>query len=599
MVKRFFCLSAALFFGASLTTTAEAQTPAEYKIELETESASGTWKIGLGVDNPTQGGLVWADFNGNGRKDAGEGWSAARLDNMGVCNFSQRRTTDRLTIYGPVSTLICGENGIVTLNAGGNPELRTLAANQNSISVVDLTSNARLERINLGQNQLARVKLVGLSSLVDLRLEGNTKMSSLDLQGVDALQRVDISETNISRINNANFANLTGINLSAAPDFDLSVLATAGELQELGMEGLKVSTLDLTRHPRLRSLWAPTCEFERLDFSACPDLSQVMLSYNKLTGADFSHNLKLKNIYLENNNLAYLRLPQSGSSVRVINVAGVKTLTSLDLSNQTKLRVLQLDDSGVASLNLSANPELLEITMSATEIRQLDLRHAPGLETLNVSGCKNLTTLDLSGSNQLSVLYCGKSGLSSLDLSGCTSLREFVGDANGFTELIFNSSALKEVNISGNNIEGAAMTRLIESLPRTTGGRFVVVDQSLSGQENKCTKEHVKLAKDKGWMALDRNIGGSDYLPYEGKDGLALEAVEARSVKVFPTTASRTFTIAGASGSAYRIYSLSGQLVRRGVLVDALETVSVADLPAATYVVDLGMYGTHRVQVIR
>lgn len=598
MIKSFSSLSVALFLAHASLPQLMAQTLAQYKIEIEAEAASGSWKLGIGTD-AALGVLVWADFNGNGKKDDGEGWSAARADKMGVCNFSQKRTSDKLTVYGPVTTLFCGGNGVVTLKTSANRELRNLAANNNSISLIDLTGNIKLERVNLEDNQLARLTVTGLSALVDLRLNGNSKISSLNLQGVKALQRLDISETKISKITNADFSTLKGINLSAASNFDFSVLQNAALLEELGLTGSKVTTIDLTRHPRLKTLWAPNCEFESLDFSGNPDLSQVMLNHNKLNGADFSNNMRLRNVYLENNGLQHLRLPGEGSRVRVLNIAGVKTLTSLDLSHQTELWVLQLDGSGVTSLDLSSNPSLGELTMSETAISELDLRDTPNLQTLNVAGCKELKKLDLTNSQQLNVLYCGKSGLNELDLRACENLTEFTGEQNSFKELVFNSKSLNRVECSGNMIEGEAMTKLVNSLPRVSSGRFVVVDLSVSGSENKCTPAQVKIAKDKGWQVLDRNIGGSEYRPYPGAESTALDELADTSVKVYPTVASRAINVEGAAGSKYYIYMMSGALVSRGELGDGLGTIPIAGLTPGSYVLRLSsVLEAFKVQVV-
>lgn len=598
MIKKVYCLSAALLVGSVAAPKLVAQTQAQYKIEIEAEAASGSWNLGIGAEI-SQGSLVWADFNGNGQKDAGESWSLNRADKDGVCRFSQRRTNAKLTIYGPVTTLLCAENTLVSLNTGANPELKNLAANANSLSLVNLTSNKKLERVNLADNQLARITVTGLSALVDLRLNGNSKMNTLNFQGVTALEKLDVSDTKVSTITNANFSALKGINLSGVSDFDFSILRDAAVLEDLGLAGCKTPTLDLSRHPKLRSLWAPTCELEHLDFSSNPDLVQVMLSYNKLTVADFSNNMKLRKIYLENNSIEDLKLPGAGSRVDVINISGVKTLTSLDLSQQPKLWVLQLDGSGITSLDLSANPLLVEVTLSETAIKELDLSNLPDLNTLNVGGCKELTKLDLSNTPELSVLYCGKSGLKEIDLTNCTKLTEFHGEQNGFNELVFNSSKLEAVTCSGNRIKGEAMNRLINSLPRVSSGRFIVVDLSVSGDENKCTTEQVNKAKGKGWQVLDRNIEGSSYKPYAGSDTDPLDQVAQSLVKIYPTVASTFFNVEGAAGSEYYIYTMAGELVARGQLVENLESISVSGLPAATYVVRLGaVEGAFRVQVV-
>lgn len=594
MTKKIFCLAAALLLS-NAAYTLMAQQPAQYKMELEAEQASGSWKIGLGVD-AAQGALVWADFNGNGKKDVGEEWSATRVDKDGICNFTKNRTSVKLAIYGPVKTLICAENALLSLNTESNPELVNLAANNNSISIISINKNTKLERVNLENNQIPRIKLEGLVNLIDIRLNGNAKIASLDLKGVDALQMLDVSETRVTSITNANFSQLKGINLSGAEGFDFNVLKDARLLENLGMAGSKVSTVDLKRHPMLMTLWAPNCELEQLDFSGNPELRQVMLNYNKLRMADFSKNMKINHIHLENNNLEALKLP-AGSPLKTLNVSGVKTLTSIDVSQQPKLRALQIDGVEITSLDLSANENLMELTMSETAIKELNLSKAPMLNTLNVAGCKQLTKLDLSGCAELSTLYCGKSGLTELDLSACTSLTEFSGDHNGFTRLTFNSNSLTRVDCAGNNIRGQAMTDLINSLPKVRSGNFFVVDMSVGQEKNHCSVEQVKLARDKGWQVFDKNMAGSSYINFDGMNTDALEALTSSTAKVYPTTATRAFYVEGTEGSHYHIYTLSGELVRKGYITQSVQSVSVDGLPIGSYLVRLEGVGAYRVEV--
>ena len=124
-----------------------------------------------------------------------------------------------------------------------------------------------------------------------------------------------------------------------------------------------------------------------------------------------------------------------------LDIQGVPTsLTSLDLSKNTKLRKLNCANTSITSLDLSNNTELTELVLSGTPISVLDLNANTKLQNLSLRGCEALTSVDVSMLSDLRMLNCSYSKVSSLNVANNTNLVALYCNGCGLTEL--NISAL-------------------------------------------------------------------------------------------------------------------------------------------------------------
>lgn len=145
-----------------------------------------------------------------------------------------------------------------------------------------------------------------------------------------------------------------------------------------------------------------------------------------------------------------------------------------------------------------------EINVRDQDISSLKgIEHFTALTKLECSKNK-LTTIDVSGCTALTKLDCGANKLTDLDLSGCTALTELDCTYNKLTSLnVSGCTALTELHCHCNQLKGAAMDRLIESLPQTEKeSGLYVYDGYEKSEENVCTKAQVTAARAKGWKVL-------------------------------------------------------------------------------------------------
>ena len=151
----------------------------------------------------------------------------------------------------------------------------------------------------------------------------------------------------------------------------------------------------------------PITSFKGIEYFTA--LTNLECSRTKLTSLDTSHNKKL----------GYLRCNY------------IPDLTTLNVSQNTELKVLYCNDNALADLNLTNNS---------------------ALETLEC-GDNELTTLDLSKNTELKYFGCFNSKLSSLDLTNNTNLEELYFAGNNVSTLdVSKNTKLKFLHLFGNQL---------------------------------------------------------------------------------------------------------------------------------------------------
>ena len=167
-------------------------------------------------------------------------------------------------------------------------------------------------------------------------------------------------------------------------------------------------------------------------------------------------------------------------------------------------------NSGIASLQgIEFFTALTELDCSGNLLTSLNLSHNTELTSLSC-GSNQLTSLDVSHNTKLTSLYCHINQLTSLDLSKNTKLTSLNCDRNKLTELdVSQNKDLNHLTCYGNQIQGMAMTALVNSLPET-GGNLYVYDSN-GNEGNSMTFVQVAAANSKGWTPKMRDDNWVDY----------------------------------------------------------------------------------------
>lgn len=189
-------------------------------------------------------------------------------------------------------------------------------------------------------------------------------------------------------------------------------------LNSVGFTAL--TTLDVSNNTNLITLQCSSDLITSLDLSNNTFLRNVDIYCPSLTSVNFNNLVNLKN-------LSYLgKLPtiDISDAVNLLNLTCIgasgtysfpeeNRLTSIDLSNQTKLVNLDLTGNKLTSLDLSNCPNLEVITIANNSISSLNLDNVDYVKSFT---CESnlLTTLNVDSMFNLQVLYCKNNQLTSL-----------------------------------------------------------------------------------------------------------------------------------------------------------------------------------------
>lgn len=117
------------------------------------------------------------------------------------------------------------------------------------------------------------------------------------------------------------------------------------------------------------------------------------------------------------------------------------------------LKELCCGGPSLTTLDVSKNTALVEIIIENAPITELDVSNCKNLERL-ICTSTDITTLDVSKCKKLDWLVCNYSNVSSVDVSGCPNLEVLRCDHTKLTSLdVSNNKSLYSLSCLGTNIE--------------------------------------------------------------------------------------------------------------------------------------------------
>ena len=169
-------------------------------------------------------------------------------------------------------------------------------------------------------------------------------------------------------------------------------------------------------------------EFENLEELYCDD--------NDMTELDLSKNTKLRILDCGNNQLTSLDL-RNNTALEHLDCS-FNELTSLDVSSNIALKDFGCVGNKLTSLNLSNNTALTRLDCNGNELASLVVSGNTALEYLRCNG-NQLTSLDLSKNTALTRLDCERNRLAFLDLRNNAALE---------TLLCYSNDDIKYLDVS-------------------------------------------------------------------------------------------------------------------------------------------------------
>lgn len=228
-----------------------------------------------------------------------------------------------------------------------------------------------------------------------------------------------------------------------------------------------------------------------------------------------------------------------------LSITGKPNLTTLDVSNNTMITILNCSGNALTSLSYYGCTALKNLNCSSNNLSSLPalpigltnlycnnnkLTSLPDLpDGLTVIDCSynQLTSLpmlpsDISSLNVRGNLFTtlgiwGRTKLKYLDCSSCSKLTTLDCANNALTSLnIANCPALSVLQINNNQLKGEAMGNIISSLPTRSSsnpGTFRVLTANYDGEGNVITTSQVEQARNKYWYPLQWKDGAWSNIP--------------------------------------------------------------------------------------
>ena len=182
-------------------------------------------------------------------------------------------------------------------------------------------------------------------------------------------------------------------------------------------------------------------------------------------------------VYLTDSDLQNVTVINLNNQSNIVNLKGIEnfpnlkelylyqctSLSTLDISKNTKLEKLAVTNSKLSTLNVANNPQLTTLQCQMNQISILNLANNPNLKELDCRGNK-ITGLDLSKNTKLLSVDCHNNSLTGLNISTCKNLTYFNCSSNNFSKLDFSANpSLIELYCESNkltSIDVSKCTRL-------------------------------------------------------------------------------------------------------------------------------------------
>lgn len=209
------------------------------------------------------------------------------------------------------------------------------------------------------------------------------------------------------------------------------------------------------------------------------ELRNLYLDDNELTALNVGKNTKLSFLSCRNNLIESLDLTNNPNLIDLR--CGYNKLTKLELSNHSALEYIECQYNQIPELNITKCPNLSGLICMNNNLTSLDVTQCTALKNMNcednnianldVTKCTELTglvcynnklkSLNLSQCEKLTYLLCGNNDLSDIDVSNCKDLYYFGCDSNKISILdISKNEKLENIYCQYNQISTIEVSHL-------------------------------------------------------------------------------------------------------------------------------------------
>lgn len=428
---------------------------------------------------------VFIDLNGNAQKDEGESFEVGKPVTI-------HPKGDKLGLYGPFTSLDISGQDVTRISGKGLIDLEAMNLTNTKLSAMEIEVALRLvagkeggkltleewrvtssirEFIKFFKWQIVRPN----GSLIDpnesvlmlraLAKEVQEKRVALELEGGKGLWL----DKNLNGTKDADENLPTGaltLNLPASLPTGESVYIIHGSATGLSLNVAEDPAEDESEEPEDSDEGADEAENTRA-LRANEDGSQIGISidasrFSSLLSMECERDLNVKyvdvsgckslaTLTLDGNPIETLVLPESGSELKVLQLAGNR-LETLDISDLTKLSQFTASN-GTLDYIYSIPSELITLNLSGNKLTDLIIPRDSKLKTLNLKN-NMLRNLKIKGEAYNGLETCNLEGnqLESLDLAAFVKTK-LINVSNNPLKSIELPWDMKELNISKTELQ--------------------------------------------------------------------------------------------------------------------------------------------------
>lgn len=259
-------------------------------------------------------------------------------------------------------TSLVGEDSYFgDFNVGALKKLKNLKLVNTKVTKLDLTGLDNLEKISASRNMLTSLNLAANPKLKSLYCDCN-QLTSLDLTGCTGLETLICAENQ-----------LTSLTIPQCPLVTFSAHSNA--IGTIDLSGV-AATLDLVN--------VNNCGLTSLDLTGASKLTWLECSDNPfqtapiLTGCTKLESMRMENITTQMNDMDF----SACHSLNMLRLDFSKIGTRIDLSNCPKLYELSLQGCNLDEINVAGLINLGYVNVSDNNFQRLDVSAADGIYML-------------------------------------------------------------------------------------------------------------------------------------------------------------------------------------------------------------------------
>lgn len=405
--------------------------------ELMTVSVGGCGKLTeLNIEN--KGKLEVLDYSHTEIDIPTEWWPKfTSLTSLGCAGRFVGVLDIPTSVKGKLTSLVCQNNQLNSLNLTEFPELRVLECYDNNLTDLDLVVAPKLQTLRCFSNKIKTLEIASLNELT--KLDCGKQKDDIELTLV-------LSETQKENW----FCNWINSDYNVKVDLDgHATIRNEGlsrALQEcLGVDnvtlykGYAVMTKEYAESVTELNLTSYASNITSLDgIEKFTNLSVFVLNNSTITSADFTKNTKLTRIDVAKNALTSLNVTDL-SQLQTLAAWNNSGLGTIDLTGCTGLKALNFNNTSISSVEVPEPSIITSLHCNGCQITSLDLTEYSALSSLLLNE-NPITSLVLPVDNVLSEITVNNGKLTSLDVSNCENLTYILCERNMLKELDLRKS---------------------------------------------------------------------------------------------------------------------------------------------------------------